>query len=202
MDIIEKIYQHFTKHYLVSTDSRKITPGCVFFALKGEHFDGNDYAYQVALDNIASCAVSCRKDLPYHERLFIVDDTTKALQDLARMHRERHNIPVIGITGTNGKTTTKELIASVLSQKYNIINTQGNFNNHIGVPLTLLQIKNNTETLPYYFHRDLQKHSKEQVLFLHQYIFLNLLNKDFLTQQGFFLLQQAYMSRRSHRIFP
>lgn len=145
MDIIEKIYQHFTKHYLVSTDSRKITPGCVFFALKGEHFDGNDYAYQVALDNIASCAVSCRKDLPYHERLFIVDDTTKALQDLARMHRERHNIPVIGITGTNGKTTTKELIASVLSQKYNIINTQGNFNNHIGVPLTLLQIKNNTE---------------------------------------------------------
>ena len=145
MNTIEKIYQLYSQRYLVTTDSRKVEPGCVFVALKGEHFDGNDFAYQVASDNIAACVIADRKDLPQHERLFIVDDSLTALQELAKLHRERCNTPIIGITGTNGKTTTKELVASVLSQKYNIIYTQGNFNNHLGVPLTLLQIKPETE---------------------------------------------------------
>ena len=145
MNTIEKIYQLYSQKYLVTTDSRKVEPGCVFVALKGEHFDGNDFAYQVANDNIAACVIADRKDLPQHERLFIVDDSLTALQELAKLHRERCNTPIIGITGTNGKTTTKELVASVLSQKYNIIYTQGNFNNHLGVPLTLLQIKPETE---------------------------------------------------------
>ena len=145
MNTLETIYQLYSKKYIVTTDSRKVEPGCVFVALKGEHFDGNDFAYQVANDNIAACVIADRKDLPQHERLFIVDDSLTALQELAKLHRERCNTPIIGITGTNGKTTTKELVASVLSQKYNIIYTQGNFNNHLGVPLTLLQIKPETE---------------------------------------------------------
>ncbi|MBR2052155.1 MAG: UDP-N-acetylmuramoyl-tripeptide--D-alanyl-D-alanine ligase [Bacteroidales bacterium] len=143
--MIEQIYKLYSQKYRVTTDSRKIDDGSVFFALKGEHFDGNDFAYQVANDNIAACVVADRKDLPYHERLFIVDDSLTALQQLAKMHRERCGIPVIAITGTNGKTTTKELIAAVLSKKYSIIYTQGNFNNHLGLPLTLLQIRPETE---------------------------------------------------------
>ena len=145
MNTIEKIYQLYSQKHIVTTDSRKVEPGCVFVALKGEHFDGNDFAYQVANDNIAACVIADRKNLPHHERLFIVDDSLSALQKLAKLHREKCNTPIIGITGTNGKTTTKELVASVLSQKYNIIYTQGNFNNHLGVPLTLLQIKPDTE---------------------------------------------------------
>lgn len=143
--MIEQIYKLYSQKYIVTTDSRKVEQGCVFVALKGEHFDGNDFAYKVAEDNVAACVIADRKDLPYHERLFIVDDCITTLQELAKLHREKNNIPVIGITGTNGKTTTKELISTVLSQKYNIIYTQGNFNNHLGVPLTLLQIKPNTE---------------------------------------------------------
>ena len=145
MKTIEKIYQLYSQKYLVTTDSRKIENGSVFVALKGEHFDGNDFAYQAATENVAACVIADRKDLPQHERLFIVDDSLSALQELAKMHRERCQTPIIGITGTNGKTTTKELVAAVLSQKYNIIYTQGNFNNHLGVPLTLLQIKPDTE---------------------------------------------------------
>lgn len=145
MNVIEKIYQHYTKRHLVSTDSRSIEKDCVFVAIKGERFDGNDFAYKVASDGIAACVIADRKDLPHHERLFIVDDSISALQQLAKLHRERINIPVIGITGTNGKTTTKELTAAVLSKRYNIIYTQGNYNNHIGVPLTLLQMRPDTE---------------------------------------------------------
>lgn len=145
MKTIEKIYQYYSQKYLVSTDSRKIEEGCVFVALKGERFDGNDFAYQVAQENIAACVIADRKDLPHHERLFIVDDSLTALQELARLHREKCNIPIIGITGTNGKTTTKELTAAVLSKKYNLIYTQGNFNNHLGLPLTVLRIKPDTE---------------------------------------------------------
>mgnify|MGYP003291121634 CR=1 FL=1 len=145
MNTLETIYQLYSKKYIVTTDSRKVEPGCVFVALKGEHFDGNDFAYQVANDNIAACVIADRKDLPKHEHLFIVDDSLTALQQLAKLHREKCGTPIIGITGTNGKTTTKELVSAVLSQKYNIIYTQGNFNNHLGVPLTLLQIKPDTE---------------------------------------------------------
>lgn len=145
METLEKIYQFYSKQHTISTDSRKIEKDCVFVALKGEHFDGNDFAYQVACEGIASCVIADRKDLPTHERLFIVDDSLETLQHLASFHREKCNIPIIGITGTNGKTTTKELVSTVLSKKYNIIYTQGNFNNHIGVPLTLLRIKPDTE---------------------------------------------------------
>ena len=145
MKTLERIYQYYSKKNIISTDSRKIDEGCVFVALKGERFDGNDFAYQVAIEGKAACVIADRKDLPEHERLFIVENSLTTLQHLARLHRERCNIPIIGITGTNGKTTTKELVATTLSKKYNIVYTQGNFNNHLGVPLTLLRIKPETE---------------------------------------------------------
>ena len=145
METLEIIYQHYSKKNIISTDSRKIDKDCVFVALKGERFDGNDFAYKVATEGVAACVIADRKDLPAHERLFVVDDSLTTLQQLAKLHRERCNIPIIGITGTNGKTTTKELVATVLSKKYDIIYTQGNFNNHLGVPLTLLRIKPETE---------------------------------------------------------
>ena len=145
MKTLERIYQYYSKKNIISTDSRKIDEGCVFVSLKGERFDGNDFSYQVAIEGKAACVIADRKDLPEHERLFIVENSLTTLQHLARLHRERCNIPIIGITGTNGKTTTKELVATTLSKKYNIIYTQGNFNNHLGVPLTLLRIKPETE---------------------------------------------------------
>ena len=145
MNDIESIYELYKGYYTVTTDSRTITPGCVFVALKGEHFDGNDFALKVAQDGIAACVIADRQDLPKHDRLFIVEDSLKALQELAKHHREQLGLPVIGITGTNGKTTTKELVSAVLSRKYNIVFTQGNFNNQLGVPLTLLRIKPGTE---------------------------------------------------------
>ena len=143
--MIENIYQHFQKAYKVSTDSRKIEDGAVFFALKGENFDANDFALQVAEEGKASLVVADRNDLPKHERILIVDDTLKALQQLAQYHRQQMKATVIGITGTNGKTTTKELVSAVLAKKYKLIHTMGNLNNHIGVPLTLLSIKPDTE---------------------------------------------------------
>ena len=143
--MIETIYRHFTRAYKVSTDSRKIEDGAVFFALKGENFDANDFALQVAEGGKASLVVADRNDLPKHERILIVDDTLKALQQLAQYHRQQMKATVIGITGTNGKTTTKELVSAVLAKKYKLIHTMGNLNNHIGVPLTLLSIKPDTE---------------------------------------------------------
>ena len=145
MSPIETIYQHFTKAYKVTTDSRKVEKDAVFFALKGENFDANDFALQVAEQGVASLVVADRKDLPKHERIVIVDDSLKALQDLAAYHRQQSKAIVLSITGTNGKTTTKELVSVVLAKKYNIIHTQGNLNNHIGVPLTLLSIRPDTE---------------------------------------------------------
>lgn len=145
MENIELLYELFKKSYAVSTDSRTLQNNCIFVALKGEHFDGNDFAFKVASDGIAAAVIADRKDLPEHERLFIVDDSLSTLQNLAHHHRMTLKTPVIGITGTNGKTTTKELVSAVLSQKLNTINTQGNFNNHLGVPLTLLRIKPETQ---------------------------------------------------------
>ena len=145
MNTIEKIYELYKKAYTITTDSRTISKDCVFVALKGEHFDGNDFALKVAEEGIAACVIADRQDLPKHERLFVVDDSLKALQELAKHHRETLGTPIIGITGTNGKTTTKELVSAVLSKKYGIIFTQGNFNNQLGVPLTLLRIKPETE---------------------------------------------------------
>ena len=143
--MIETIYRHYLKAHKVSTDSRKIEKDAVFFALKGENFDANDFALQVAEQGVASLVVADRKDLPKHERILIVDDTLKTLQDLAAYHRQQSKATVLSITGTNGKTTTKELVSAVLAKKYDIIHTMGNLNNHIGVPLTLLSIKPETE---------------------------------------------------------
>ena len=143
--MIEKIYELYKKAYTITTDSRNISKDCIFVALKGEHFDGNDFALKVAEEGIAAGVIADRADLPKHERLFIVKDSLKCLQVLAKHHREQIGLPIIGITGTNGKTTTKELISAVLSKKYNIIFTQGNFNNQLGAPLTLLRIKPETE---------------------------------------------------------
>lgn len=140
------LYDYYCKSYKVSTDSRNIEPDAVFFALKGERFDGNDFAIEVAEKGVASLVVADRQSLPDHPRILKVDDSLKALQDLAHQHRqELKDLTVIGITGTNGKTTTKELVSTVLSQKYRVTFTQGNFNNHIGVPLTLLSISPDTE---------------------------------------------------------
>ena len=123
----------------VSTDTRNLPAGCVFFALHGERFDGNKFAKQ-ALEQGASLAVIDNPEYALPEGTLLVEDTLLALQDLARAWRRELGLPIIGITGTNGKTTTKELLATVLSTKYNLHYTQGNLNNQIGVPLTLLQI--------------------------------------------------------------
>ena len=124
---------------LVSTDTRNLPAGCVFFALHGANFDGNKFAKQ-ALEQGASLAVIDNPEYALPQGTMLVEDTLLALQDLAREWRRELGLPIIGITGTNGKTTTKELLATVLSTKYNLHYTQGNLNNQIGVPLTLLQI--------------------------------------------------------------
>lgn len=130
----------------VTTDSRRVTPGCVFVGLKGERFDGNLFVPQ-ALEMGAAYAITdadqpmtCSQRQDYADRIIRVDNSLVALQDLARAWRRELGLPILGITGTNGKTTTKELCAAVLSRKYRLHYTQGNLNNQIGVPLTLLQI--------------------------------------------------------------
>lgn len=141
MDIAD-LYNRIRGHR-VTTDSRQIQPGDVFIALKGENFDGNRYAAEsvkkgailAIIDNPAYCCDNCE----------IVPDTLVCLQELARYHRRQLGIPILGITGTNGKTTTKELCNAVLSRKFRTYATQGNFNNHIGVPLTLLSMNETTE---------------------------------------------------------
>ena len=123
----------------MSTDTRNLPAGCVFFALHGEHFDGNRFAKQ-ALEQGAALAVIDNPEYALPEGTLLVPNTLLALQDLARAWRRELGLPIIGITGTNGKTTTKELLATVLSTKFHLHYTQGNLNNQIGVPLTLLQI--------------------------------------------------------------
>ncbi|MFR9649182.1 MAG: UDP-N-acetylmuramoyl-tripeptide--D-alanyl-D-alanine ligase [Rikenellaceae bacterium] len=145
MSNIEQLYELFRSYPRVTTDSRNIEAGSIFFALHGASFDGNDYALD-ALDKGAEYAVVDRADIAEQsDRLILVDDTLSALQDLARLHRQELNIPIIAITGSNGKTTTKELVAATLSTPYHIYATKGNFNNHIGVPLTLLSMDNSIE---------------------------------------------------------
>ncbi len=140
----EQLHQLFLQHPVVSTDSRRIPEGCIFFALKGQNFDGNKFAEE-SLGKGAAYAVIDNPDYAGNTRLILVEDVLKSLQLLANYHRKQLNIPVLAITGTNGKTTTKELIAAVLQQKFQVTYTQGNLNNHIGVPLTLLSITNQTE---------------------------------------------------------
>ena len=134
-----ELYQIYLSHRTVSTDTRKIEPGCLFFALKGDKFDGNLFAAE-ALQKGAAYVVVDNPEVVQDERYVLVDDVLLALQDLARHHRRTFGFPVIGLTGSNGKTTTKELIAAVLSMKFRTYATRGNLNNHIGVPLTLLAI--------------------------------------------------------------
>lgn len=136
---ISELHELFLHHRTVSTDSRNCPKGCLFFALKGEKFDGNRYA-AAALNAGAAYAVIDNPEYEVPDRTILVEDVLDTLQQLARMHRKTVNIPVIGITGTNGKTTTKELIATVLSTKYKTLYTEGNLNNQIGVPLTLLRL--------------------------------------------------------------
>lgn len=141
---IQELYQLYQQSYKVSTDTRKITKGCLFFALKGDNFNGNLFAEE-ALKKGASYAVVDEDILKNNDNIILVDDVLKTLQLLASYHREQLNIPIIGLTGSNGKTTTKELINAVLSTKYNTTATLGNLNNHIGVPLTLLSMTPKTE---------------------------------------------------------
>lgn len=138
---IDTLYHCFMQSQGITTDTRRCEPGMMFFALRGDNFDGNAYAAK-ALELGCSYVVI---DNPHYnvvedERVLLVDDVLTALQRLARYHRRQLGTPIIGITGTNGKTTTKELVAAVLSKKYSILYTQGNLNNHIGVPLTLLSL--------------------------------------------------------------
>ena len=133
------LYSLFQHHPVITTDSRDCPAGSIFFALKGESFNGNQYA-AAALDKGCAYAVIDEAQYALDERYIVVPDVLTTLQQLANEHRRALGTPIIGITGTNGKTTTKELIATVLSQKYNVLYTQGNFNNHIGVPKTLLRL--------------------------------------------------------------
>jgi len=141
---IDGLYQIFTKYPKIITDSRKACPNSIYFALKGERFDGNDFALQ-AISSGCNFAVVDKLEMVLDERFILVDNVLCSLQHLAREHRKNLNIPVIAITGTNGKTTTKELIKCVLGKKYEVCATPGNLNNHIGVPLTILEISPNTQ---------------------------------------------------------
>ena len=141
---VADLYKIFLKNSIVTIDSRKIEKGAIFFALKGESFDGNKFA-KAAIDKGCSYAVVDDPEVVSGQKYILVENTLKALQELAFCHREQLKIPIIAITGTNGKTTTKELIATVLSKKYNTTFTKGNLNNHIGVPLTLLSMNEDTQ---------------------------------------------------------
>lgn len=142
---ISDLHNIFKQHPQVTTDSRNCIPDSIFFALKGAHFNGNTFA-EKALQQGCSYAVVDEPQYATHPNIILVDDCLQALQKLAHHHRRQFKkLPVVAITGTNGKTTTKELVSAVLSKEYNILYTQGNLNNHIGVPLTLLQLKKEHE---------------------------------------------------------
>lgn len=143
MDIGD-LYSKFLKSGKVSTDTRQITPGSIFFALRGDRFNANEFAAQ-ALEKGASYVVIDDAAYKVDERCIVVDNTLETLQKLARHHRDQLNIPVVGLTGSNGKTTSKELVSTVLSKKFKTYATKGNLNNHIGVPLTLLSIDSSYE---------------------------------------------------------
>lgn len=138
--MIDLIYKRFREFPIITTDTRNCPEGSIFIALKGERFNGNEYATKALESGSAYAIIDEKEHYTGDPRLILVDNCLKTLQALARHHRRVLNIPVIAITGTNGKTTTKELTSAVLSQKYNVLFTKGNLNNHIGVPLTLLQM--------------------------------------------------------------
>ena len=136
---IKQLYKLYQEHPYITTDSRDCPDGSIFLALKGDKFDGNQFALK-ALEQGCAYAIVDDEAVATDERCILVDDTLQTFKALAREHRRQFQIPVIGITGTNGKTTTKELIAAVLQQRYNVLYTQGNFNNDVGVPKTLFRL--------------------------------------------------------------
>ena len=141
---IKILYSIFKKNPIICTDSRKIKDSALFFALKGENFNGNEYATK-AIKEGCSYAVIDEKEYHTHPNTILVDNVLETLQELATYHRAQLKIPVIGITGTNGKTTSKELINTILNSELNCYATKGNLNNHIGVPLSILEINNQHE---------------------------------------------------------
>ena len=141
---IRYLYAIYQKSGYVSTDSRNIKPGCIFFALKGENFNGNRFALH-AIESGASAAVVDEDPVQSHPQLFKVQHVLETLQELANYHRRQLALTLLAITGSNGKTTTKELCKAVLAKKFTVQATEGNLNNHIGVPLTLLSIDRHTE---------------------------------------------------------
>lgn len=141
---IEQLYSIYLQHPSIQTDTRKLKQGDLFFALKGPNFNGNEFALQALQAGAAYCIID-EKPLTADERLIETDDVLKTLQLLAKHHREQFNIPFIAITGSNGKTTTKELVHAVLSTAYKTYTTKGNLNNHIGIPITILSVQKDAE---------------------------------------------------------
>lgn len=141
---IEEIYSLYEQYPSVQTDTRKLRPGDIFFALKGDHFNGNSFAKK-AIEAGAAYAIIDEEDYEVPGKTVLVDNVLTTLQQLAKYHREQFNIPFLAITGSNGKTTTKELIHAVLSSTFITYTTEGNLNNHIGIPLTILKIKKDAE---------------------------------------------------------
>ena len=137
---IKELYKLYQEHPCITTDSRDCPEGSIFVALRGEKFDGNKFALKALEQGCAYAIVDNPSVVSETSRIIVVNDCLQTFKDLAREHRRQFQIPVIGITGTNGKTTTKELIAAVLQKKYNVLFTQGNFNNDVGVPKTLLRL--------------------------------------------------------------
>lgn len=139
---LHKVFRESTG---VTTDSRKIQPNNIFFALKGDNFNGNEFAEEAIQKGAKLVVIDEKKYFTDKDKMFLVDNVLQTLQDLAKLHRDYIGLPVIALTGSNGKTTTKELIYQVLKQKYKTQATIGNLNNHIGVPLTLLAIEEDTD---------------------------------------------------------
>ena len=136
---IKELYKLYQQHPCITTDSRNCPEGSIFLALKGASFNGNQFA-QAALEKGCSYAIVDEKEFQTDSRIILVEDCLQTYKDLAREHRRQFEIPVVGITGTNGKTTTKELIRAVLAECYNVMATEGNFNNDVGVPKTLFRL--------------------------------------------------------------
>ena len=136
---IKELYQLYQARPVITTDSRDCPEGSIFLALKGASFNGHQFA-QAALNKGCAYAIIDEKEYQTDERIILVDDALQTFKELAREHRRQFDIPIIGITGTNGKTTTKELIRAVLAEQYNVMATEGNYNNDVGVPKTLMRL--------------------------------------------------------------
>ena len=142
---LQSIYENYLGATGISTDTRSLNNGEIFFALRGENFNGNLFAEKAISLGASKIIVDDEKLVKLSPKIILVKDTLKTLQTLATFHRNKLQTTIIGITGSNGKTTTKELIKKVLAKKYNVLATEGNLNNHIGVPLSLLKLKEHHE---------------------------------------------------------